>query len=359
MDGSRRITSIAAPSKSLPPIRLVYVDDRTPGIERRRRGSRFSYHRPDGETIRDAAQLERIARLAIPPAYSNVWICAAPNGHLQATGRDARGRKQYRYHPDWALARGLDKFDRLAEFGAVLPRIRRRIQRDLDLGSRGFPGRATVLAAVVRLLDRTLVRVGNEEYARSNGSFGLTTLRRKHARVEGTRVKLKFPGKSGVLHEVELEDPKVARVVQRCQALEGQVLFHYEDEGGSQHCVDSSDVNAYLRDVSGIDISAKDFRTWHGSVLALALIRRNPEGSAPQIVREVATALRNTAAVCRKSYVHPRVMKACEAAEDLASLLPKRLRGLNDDECHLMALLPRARRRRQSASLPTNSPDVV
>lgn len=320
---------------------LAHVEDSAPGIRRRRCGAGFSYHRPDGRRVRDAGQLERIAGLAIPPAYSDVWICPSANGHLQATGRDSRGRKQYRYHAQWRLARELDKFDRVAAFGAALPRIRRRVQRDLALEARGAPQRVSVLAAVVRLLDITLARVGNEAYARSNGSFGLTTLRRRHARTKGRQLRLRFRGKSGVLHEVELEDPKVVGVVKRCEALEGQELFQYEDEAGMTRSVDSAEVNAYLRDLAGAEVSAKDFRTWHASVLALALLRRAPDASAVHILREVAKALRNTAAVCRKSYVHPRVLRVCEAAAAWTPCVVEKRRGLSADECALLSLLSR------------------
>ena len=301
---------------SVVPRGLSYVNDESPGIRRMRRGTGFVYRRPDGSPLRDADELLRIAKLAIPPAYGQVWICPLPHGHLQATGRDARGRKQYRYHPEWRVARDAGKFDRLREFGAALPRIRARVARDLaaPVGKRVL--RETVLAAVVRLLDKTLVRVGNDEYARSNGSFGLTTLRNRHAAVSGGALTLRFRGKSGVDHDVAVVDARVARVVKRCQALPGQALFQYLDAEGLPHTLGSADVNDCLREASGGEFTAKDFRTWHGSVLALQLWRAlDPaEAAKPTLARtkrllgEVAARLGNTVAVCRKAYVHPRVL---------------------------------------------------
>lgn len=336
---------------------LRYVSDAMPGIRRLRHGNGFRYRQPDGRTLRDAHELQRIRRLAIPPAYEEVWICPLPEGHLQATGRDARGRKQYRYHPGWREARDADKFVRMAEFGAALPRIRARVKRDLQapVGSR-----ASVLAALVRLLDTTLVRVGNDEYARTNGSYGLTTLRNRHAAVKGSVLRLRFRGKSGVWHEVALDDPRVARIVRACQAMPGQELFQYEDESGQLHCVDSGDVNDYLREIletpkraraskakSSADFTAKDFRTWHASVHALQLLCTLPKSgpvsrrAANEVLREVARRLGNTLAVCRKSYVHPGLMAA--AAErgltHLASAEARRCRGLSAVECRLRAFL--------------------
>ncbi|RZI85914.1 MAG: DNA topoisomerase IB [Rubrivivax sp.] len=299
-----------------------------PGIQRVRRGKHFAYRLPNGQWLKDRATLERIRRLAIPPAYTDVWICPLPNGHLQATGRDARGRKQYRYHPDWRQARDVNKFERMLEFGYALPRIRERVAQDLAQRMGDTPPREAILATLVRLLDTTLVRIGNEAYARDNGSFGLTTLRNRHAAVEGKTLKLRFKGKSGVLHQVELHDPKVSRIVQRCQSMPGQALFQWEDDDGELHPIGSSDVNNYLREACGADFTAKDFRTWHATVHALALLCDKPEGcgdnpqrpSAKQVLTEVAARLRNTVAVCRKSYVHPRVL---EASADLLDELAK------------------------------------
>jgi len=329
---------------------LVYVsDDEVPGIRRLRRGASFVYRLPDGRPLRDVQQLARIRRLAIPPAYSQVWICPLPHGHLQATGRDARGRKQYRYHPDWRAARDETKFDRMLEFGAALPRIRARVQRDLaaPLGRRVL--RDTVLAAIVRLLDTTLMRIGNDEYVRDNGSFGLTTLRNRHAQIRGDELRLRFRGKGGVLHEAALQDSRIARIVRRCQALPGQQLFEYLDDAGTPHAVGSADVNAYLREASGGDFSAKDFRTWHGSVHAMRLWRgldpeeaaRSAPASAKRLLGEVAARLGNTVAVCRKAYVHPRVLALLTGA---ATSPPDRLAaprraGLSADERRLLAYL--------------------
>jgi len=329
---------------------LVYVSDDRPGIRRIRKGDGFSYRGPDGKTIRNAAELQRIRKLAIPPAYEDVWICPNPRGHLQATGRDARGRKQYRYHPDWRLARDADKFERMLEFGAALPRIRRRVAADLAGPIGAQPTREKVLATLVRLLDTTLVRVGNDEYARTNHSFGLTTLRNRHAAVSGSTLKLRFRGKSGVIHEVALEDPRVAKVVRRCQAMPGQDLFQYEDEAGTTHAVGSADVNDYIREASGASFTAKDFRTWHGTVHALTLWAEQMAAdaasrlSANQVLAEVARRLGNTVAVCKKAYVHPRVLQvlAAENADALAGLsaqAPTRKTGLSASERQLQSFL--------------------
>ena len=319
---ARRLSSPIPPDKpqseEAPP-GLVYVSDESPGITRRRRGDAFVYRLPDGKPLRDKAQIDRIRRLAIPPAYTDVWICPKPNGHLQATGRDARGRKQYRYHAEWRLARDADKFARMQEFGRVLPKIRRRVQRDLKRRVGDKPARESVLAAVVRLLDTTLVRIGNDEYARTNGSFGLTTLRNRHADVKGSTLRLRFKGKHGIVHDVTLDDPRVARIVRRCQAMPGQELFEYQDENGEVRCVGSAEVNAYLREAGGADFTAKDFRTWHATAHALELVKtpsaeNGKRPSAKEILSEVASRLGNTVAVCRKAYVHPGVLELALAA---------------------------------------------
>lgn len=332
------------PFEAEAPPGLRYVSDTMPGISRLREGDSFRYRDAKGRLLRNAKELQRIRKLAIPPAYEEVWICPLPEGHLQATGRDARGRKQYRYHPDWREARDADKFERMREFGRALARIRAKVKRDLaaPVGSR-----ASVLAALVRLLDTTLVRIGNDEYARENGSFGLTTLRNKHAAVKGALLHLRFRGKSGVWHEVTLEDPQVARIVRTCQAMPGQDLFQYEDEGGQTRCVNSSDVNEYIRTLSGADFSAKDFRTWHASVHALARLcaLRVPgpvsRKRANDVLREVAGLLGNTLAVCRKSYVHPGVMEVAtlRGVEALGGGVVNRCRGLTVAECRLLSFL--------------------
>lgn len=334
---------------------MRYVSDTMPGIRRQRRGKGFVYLGPDGKSLRDAEQLDRIRRLAIPPAYTKVWICPLPQGHLQATGRDARGRKQYRYHAGWHQARDTDKFSRMLEFGAALPRIRTRIKKELAAPVGPHIGRTALLATLVRLLDTTLVRVGNDEYARTNGSFGLTTLRRRHADVKGSTLRLHFRGKSGVQHDVALEDPRVARIVRLCQAMPGQELFQYEDENSATHSVGSSDVNDYLREISGGDFTAKDFRTWHASVHALELLCAgtrddNKRSLANQIVAEVAARLGNTEAVCRKSYIHPRVLEAAADAKSATialpeegSATPRKQRGLTAAERRLLGFLSGSR----------------
>jgi len=308
---------------------LVYVNPGMPGFSRVRRGERFRYRDTRGGWITDADEIRRIDALAIPPAYREVWICPLANGHLQAIGLDARGRRQYRYHPDWRSARDEAKFERLVAFGRALPRIRARVARDLAQTGQGAPARAAVLAAVVRLLDTTYLRVGNEAYAASNGSFGLTTLRNPHAKVAGSTLRLRFRGKSGVVHTAQVDDPRVARVVRRCLQLPGQELFQYaaDDAQGDDalRTVSSTDVNDYLREAGacadGESFTAKDFRTWHGTVLALELTRLacgrgDTEAATPasatattkDILAAVAAQLGNTPAVCKKAYVHPAVL---------------------------------------------------
>ncbi|KRE96584.1 DNA topoisomerase [Frateuria sp. Soil773] len=293
---------------------LVYVSDARPGIRRLACGKGFSYRDTRGRRIADRDELARIRALAIPPAYTQVWICPDPRGHLQATGRDARMRKQYRYHPRWRSVRDHGKFDRLLAFGAALPSLRRRVRRDLALP--GLP-RAKVLALVVRLLDDTLIRIGNEGYARDNGSYGLTTLRSRHVRAERGRLRFAFRGKSGQEREVALDDRRLARIVRRVQQLPGQRLFQYVDDDGRRQPVDSGQVNDYLRDACGSDFSAKDFRTWGGTVQAARVLARTPlpEGGERAVrnalaaaVKEVAALLGNTPAVCRASYIHPQVI---------------------------------------------------
>jgi len=299
---------------------LVYVNPEMPGLRRVRQGKAFRYKDAQGGWLRDADEISRIRSLAIPPAYEEVWICPLPNGHLQATGLDARGRKQYRYHVGWRALKDEAKFERLEAFGKALPRIRARVARDLAAPVRGRAAtlaREVVLAAIVRLLDTTYLRVGNEEYAASNGSFGLTTLRNQHAAVSGGALKLRFRGKSGVMHEARVDEPRIAQIVRRCQQLPGQELFQYVGEDGEPHGISSTDVNAYLRSASGDDFTAKDFRTWHGTVQALELTRiacnenaasESVRYSAKEILGAVARQLGNTPAVCKKAYVHPAVL---------------------------------------------------
>ena len=313
---------------------LRYATDARPGFTRHRSGRGFTYRDTDGATIRDRDVIARVRALAIPPAWTDVWISRWPNGHLQASGRDARGRKQYRYHARWQERRGTDKFDRMLAFAEVLPRIRRRC--DADLATRGL-SRDKVLAAVVRLLELTLIRVGNDEYARLNRSFGLTTLRDRHARIAGTTVRFRFRGKSGLTHEVGLRDRRLAAVVRRCQDLPGQDLFQFVDADGDVRDVASDDVNAYIREASGGDFTAKDFRTWAGTVLAYRALRAIQPGvgehaarrNVAEAIRQTARQLGNTPAVARGSYVHPAVLEAylegsirgalVEAAEEQAT----------------------------------------
>ena len=341
---------------------LVYVSDAAPGIRRVRRGKGFAYRDAHGAWLRDRATLQRIRSLAVPPAYNGVWICTRPDGHLQATGRDARGRKQYRYHPEFRALREASKFHRLAAFGHALPRLRAQVRSDLAAAARnGPPRQRVVLATIVRLLDATFVRVGNDEYARSNQSFGLTTLRQRHAGVHGSVLRLCFRGKSGRQHEVSLDDACVARIVRRCQQLPGQELFQFVDGDGALRSVGSGDVNDYLEQACGERFTAKDFRTWHASVLALQLLAEAASADAARGVRrtielkpviaKVAQHLGNTAVVCRKSYIHPDVLAlAARMPEGGLPPAPRR-RHLNAAECRLLRLLevrvaPRRRRAR-------------
>ena len=294
---------------------LRYVSGAGAGIRRVRVGSAFRYVGPDGRAIRSRAALARIRGLVIPPAWTDVWICPHEDGHLQAWGRDARRRKQYRYHERWREVRDATKYARLAAFGRALPRIRRQVRR--DLARPGLP-RAKVLATVVRLLESTFVRIGNAEYARENSSFGLTTLRERQVHVEGSRLRFRFHGKSGVLHEVALSDPRLARIVRRMQELPGEALFHYVDDDGAVHTIESADVNAYLRSIAGEQFTSKDFRTWAGTLLcARALRKLATPASASAGRRELRRAieytahlLRNTPAVCRKCYIHPALIES-------------------------------------------------
>jgi len=336
---------------------LRYVTDQKPGIRRHRSGKGFRYVRPDGTSVRDEPTLRRIKSLVIPPAWTDVWITTDPRGHLQVTGRDVKGRKQYRYHPRWRAVRDETKYERMLAFGAALPTIRARV--DADLARPGLP-REKVLATVVRLLEATLIRVGNEEYARENRSYGLTTLRNRHVDVHGTELRFEFRGKSGKDHQVSVRDRRLAGVIRRLQELPGQEIFQYVNGDGSRHTVDSDDVNAYLREIAGLDFSAKDFRTWAGTVLC-AVALRNLEGcsseteakrNVAQVIKTVAQQLGNTPAVCRSCYVHPAVIEAYFESYDrapLAKALGQRLKAtaengdqnLADDEAAVMRLLRR------------------
>ncbi|NMZ72445.1 DNA topoisomerase IB [Pseudomonas nitroreducens] len=326
----------------LPPD-LHYVDDSLPGISRRRLRGRFAYFDPGGERIRVETEIERIDRLAIPPAYIDVWICIDPLGHLQATGRDVRGRKQYRYHPRWTEVRDSAKYERLLRFGESLPALRRRIERDLALPGLGAE---KVMATVVELLDRTLIRIGNERYRKENRSFGLTTLNNRHVEVQGTRIRFAFRGKSGIRHSVDIEHPRLARILRRCLELPGQQLFQYLDADHQRHMIDSRDINAYLREHAGEEFTAKDYRTWAGTTLALEHCRRThweDEKSANRqlksIIQQVADELGNTPAICRKCYVHPRVIQAFLAGELSGLAKARKRKNLSAEEATLLAFL--------------------
>ena len=305
----------AEPEKTARLAGLRYVTDASAGITRRRAGRGFSYRDPKGVRIDDEQVIARIKGLAVPPAWEDVWICSFENGHLQATGRDARRRKQYRYHPEWNRARGEDKFSRVVGFGTVLPKVRKRVDRDLRLSG---VQRDKVLAAVLRLLDMSLMRVGNSEYARLNESFGATTIRNKHAEVKGQTTSFSFTGKSGKVQDVRVVDRRIARVVQRCQELPGYELFKYIDDDGRKQSVEASDINDYLREITGREVTAKDFRTWAGTMLASealremgpALTKKQAEKNIVAAVDRTKAKLGNTRAVCRKYYIHPVLIEA-------------------------------------------------
>jgi DNA topoisomerase-1 len=294
---------------------LVYVTDRAPGIQRRRRGRGFRYIDQRGHVIRRKNELDRIARLAIPPAWKDVWICPNPKGHLQACGRDARGRKQYRYHASWRQVRDESKYDQMLAFAIALPALRRQMAKDLSAS--GLP-RRKVIAAVVQLLEKTLIRVGNDEYARDNHSFGLTTMRNRHVRVSKSTLRFRFVGKGGKPHDIAFSDVRLARIVRKCQDLPGHELFGYIDDDGKVQDIGSADVNDYLRDVTGQDFTAKSFRTWAATVLAACALQEFPgyksnahaKRNITTAIEAVAGVLGNTPAICRKSYIHPAMIDA-------------------------------------------------
>jgi DNA topoisomerase-1 len=308
-----------SPDASAAAARLRYVEDRSlAGIHRVRSGNGFAYHKPDGRDVRNAETLQRIRRLAIPPAWVDVWICPLADGHIQATGRDSRGRKQYRYHERWREIRDATKYDRLVPFARVLPVIRARVAD--DLASPGLT-RGRVLAALTRLLDVALIRVGGREYAKDNRSYGLTTMRARHVGLNGARITFDFRGKSGVHHVVDVRDRRVARVLRRCLELPGQDLFQYLDDAGARQAVTSDDVNGYLREISGGDFTTKDFRTWTATVMMVAALQqcddcessRERQRHVTQAIEQVSRALGNTPAVCRRCYIHPYVFAAHES----------------------------------------------
>ncbi|MFP5236561.1 MAG: DNA topoisomerase IB [Acidobacteriota bacterium] len=332
---------------------LRYVTDDKPGIGRKRRGKSFRYFSADGKPVQDETVLGRIKSLAIPPAWTDVWICPLANGHLQATGRDARGRKQSRYHPRWREVRDETKYERMKLFGEALPRIRERVEQDITLP--GLP-REKVLATIVRLLETTFERVGNEEYARENHSYGLTTLRDKHVEVDGARVHFHFKGKSGKMHSIDVHDRQLARIVKKCQDLPGYELFQYVDAEGNPRSVDSADVNEYLQAITGEPFTAKDFRTWAGTVLACAMLREfdacetqtQAKKNVVQAIASVAERLGNTPAVCRKCYVHPAVIESymsgamAKAFErEVKKEIQRERHALRNEEMNLLRLLDR------------------
>jgi DNA topoisomerase-1 len=332
--------------------KLCFSSDASPGIRRVRSGTGFRYLAPNGRPVKDAGTLARIKELVIPPAWTDVWICPKANGHLQAVGRDARGRKQYRYHSGYRSARDEAKFDRMVAFGQALPKVRRAVAR--DMGRPGLP-RRKVLAAVVKLLETSLIRVGNEEYAKSNNSFGLTTLEDDHVEIEGGHIRFEFRGKSGIDHEIDVNDRRLAGIVQACQDLPGQQLFQYEDEDGDVRDVSSTDVNEYLREVAGDAFTAKDFRTWAGTVLAAVALQEfeafDSETQAKRnvmaAIRSVAQRLGNTPAVCRSGYVHPRVIDAYLQGTMLDTMRRRTadamadVKHLRPEEAAVLALLQR------------------
>jgi DNA topoisomerase-1 len=334
------------------PSDLHYVDDTQPGIRRKKQRGKFCYFDPAGQRITDPDEIRRINALAVPPAYTDVWICADPRGHLQATGRDARGRKQYRYHPRWREVRDLDKYSRLRDFGLALPKLRKQLEA--LLAAPGF-SRDKVMATVITLLDATLIRVGNTQYARDNHSYGLTTLRNRHVEINGSAILFQFRGKSGVEHQITVKDRRLARIIKRCQEIPGQNLFQYLDENGERHSITSSDVNAYLQTLTGADFTAKDYRTWAGSALALAVLRElqwQPESEAKrhvvEMVKNVARQLGNTPAVCRKCYIHPAVLEGFVLGTLAQLPRPRMRKGLRAEEVGLAMLLEKL------VSEPTN-----
>jgi DNA topoisomerase-1 len=330
---------------------LVYVSDEEPGIRRRKAGKGFTYVKPDGGTVKDPATLKRIRSLAIPPAYTDVWICAKPNGHIQATGRDAKGRKQYRYHARFREVRESTKYEHMLAFAKSLPAIRQKVAEHMAL--RGLP-REKVLATVVHLLEATLIRVGNEDYAKQNKSYGLTTLRDRHVEVDGSELRFDFKGKSGKIWKLKVKDRRIAKIIRACQDLPGQDLFQYIDENSERQSVTSADVNAYLKEITGRDVTAKDFRTWAGTVLAAWALTEfetfDSDTKAKKNVRaaieKVAARLGNTPTICRKCYIHPEVLSSyvegslvLEVKEEIEAELRDDLASLKPEEAAVLTLL--------------------
>jgi DNA topoisomerase-1 len=349
---AKRLAAAVSPDplESAKAASLRYVTDNTPGISRRKRGAAFEYIDPAGKVIRDPDELQRFKTLAIPPAWREVWICPMRNGHLQATGRDAKGRKQHRYHARWREVRDENKYGRILAFAKALPLIRERVDSDLRLP--GLP-RDKILATVVRLLQTSHIRVGNEEYARQNKSYGLATLRSRHVNVSGSTIRFEFRGKSGVEHALDINDRRLAKIIKRCQDLPGYELFQYIDDDGERRTIDSTDVNEYIRQIAGEDFSTKDFRTWAGTVLAAGALQQfetaasdsQSKRNIAQAVESVAKKLGNTKAVCRKCYIHPAVIKSYTDGS-LLRALRRRLKkesngfhGLEPEEAAVLRLL--------------------
>ncbi len=328
-----------SPEKVAKAAGLRYVQDDSAGISRQKQGKDFSYRLPDGSTV-SAGERDHIESLALPPSWQDVWICLNPNGHLQATGRDAKGRKQYRYHPNWRKLRNLQKFERMVPFGLALPNLRQQTQADLSLPKLS---RQKVVAAIVQLLDRTLIRVGNAEYAKQNKSYGLTTLRDRHVKIKKDHIDFHFVGKSGIEHDIAIEDPKLAKVVRRCRDIPGYELFQYYNEEGNRHSVDSGDVNNYLKSVTGEDFTAKDFRTWAGTTVATDTLHQlgeweketDAQKNVVTAIKAAATQLGNRPATCRKYYVHPIVPENYLAGELIKQLSETQKQILADPDTWL------------------------
>jgi DNA topoisomerase-1 len=332
------------------PAKLTYVDDSKPGITRRRNGRYWQYFDAHGKRVTDRDEIDRLNGVGLPPAYHDAWFCPSPNGHIQATGYDDKGRKQYRYHPDFREKQEAAKYDRCPEFGKKLPKLRRQVEADLR---KGKLTQETVVAAVVRLLDSGRIRVGNEAYAEANKSYGATTLRSRHAKVAGRTVKMRFKAKSGIERELSITDATLSRIVKQCQDLPGQNLFQYLDEAGEPHPVSSTDVNDYIREATGADFTAKHFRTWSASVIAFEQVcRAGEEGVGLKAMLEpVAEALGNTPAISRKSYVHPAIVDAVKDAprKRLNLHCPRSTKYLSSAERGLIAFLGRGTRKRKAA----------
>jgi DNA topoisomerase-1 len=339
------------PSEAAEAVGLIYVSDEKPGIRREKAGDSFTYLKPDGQAVRDEATLERIRKLAVPPAWTDVWICPKAHGHLQASGRDAKGRKQYRYHAQFREARESTKYEHMMEFARALPAVRAKLAEHMAL--RGLP-REKVLATVVHLLETTLIRVGNDDYARTNKSYGLTTLRNPHVQIDGPQLRFRFKGKSGKIWQLQVKDRRIAKIVKACQDLPGQDLFGYVDENGEVRDVTSADVNAYLKEITGRDITAKDFRTWAGTVLAAMALQEfesfDTQAMAKKNVRaaieNVATRLGNTPTICRKCYIHPEILSSyaegallLEIKQQVEAELRDDLGSLRPEEAAVLSLL--------------------